>query len=278
MTTDLNDRLAALLIAAGVDNARQESHWIAEDARDEDQAFEWAERRAAGEPLQYILGSVSFRRLKLRVGPGAFIPRPETELVAARVIDLLPRDGIAVDLCTGAGPIALSIAQERPDVRVYATDFSREALDWARRNLESFSSPESGRHTTAVGEGNGAPRIEFLLGSLFDPLPESLRSKVDVLVANPPYIAYHERGSLPPDVIGHEPHEALFAAGDGLEVITAIAAHAVTWLRPGGSLVLEIGERQGAAVVALLRAKGYTSVTVAPDLAGKDRVAEGRVP
>lgn len=253
----LSERIAALLREAGIENAVGEARWIAEDARDEKEALEWGKRRAAGEPLQYILGSVPFRHLELSVGPGAFIPRPETELVAGRAIELLPEDGIAVDVGTGAGPIALSLAHERRDATVFATEISEAALTWARRNL-------------------GELKVEFLLGPLFEPLPDHLRGTVDVVVSNPPYVSESEGDRLPRDVIDHEPYVALVSPDGGKRVISAIATEARVWLRPGGSLVLEIGETQGAWVEDLLRGSGYQDVNVNRDLAGKNRIAEGR--
>lgn len=252
--------LESILAAAGIENAIQEAGWIASDALDAAEAETWARRRAQGEPLQYILGTVAFRRLKLSVGPGAFIPRPETEVVAGRAIELLEDDGVAVDLCTGSGAIALALAHECTRSRVWATDISTAALGWADRN----------------GSALGA-EVTFLEGSLFDPLPQTLRGTVDVVVSNPPYVAFDEADVLPPEVIDHEPHTALFSGPRGLDVISAIANQASAWLRVGGALVLEIAETQGSAVTALLEDAGYTDVAISPDLAGKDRVAEGRV-
>lgn len=254
-----SERLVAILREAGVENAEGEARWIVEDAPDEEQALEWARRRAAGEPLQYVLGFVSFRYLDLEVGPGAFIPRPETELVAGRAIELLPEGGIAVDVGTGAGPIALALADERRDAAVFATEVSDAALTWARRNL-------------------GGRKVEFLLGPLFEPLPDHLRGSVDVVVSNPPYVSERDREYLPRDVIEHEPYLALVSPDDGRRFVAAIAEQARGWLRPGGSLVLEIGETQGAWVKDLLQGLGYLDVNVNKDLADKDRIAEGREP
>lgn len=217
-----------------------------------------ARRRADGEPLQYILGTAPFRHLMLSVGPGTFIPRPETEAVAGRAMELLPEGGIAVDLCTGSGAIALSISHERPDARVVATETSSEALAWARRNSDG--------------------RVSFHAGDLFEPLDPGLRGSVDVCVSNPPYIAYSEADGLPADVIDHEPHDALFAGSDGLSTIRRIVGEAPEWLRPGGWIVLEIGETQAEPVRDLLGSAGYEAVEITTDLAGKDRMAEGRRP
>ena len=218
-------------------------------------------RRAAGEPLQYLTGIAGFRRLELQVGPGVLIPRPETESVAGRAIDLVPQGGIAVDVGTGSGAIALAIADERPDAVIFATDCSDAALAWAEKN-------------------RGATRaaVELIRCDLMDGLPPHLRGTVDVVVSNPPYVATSDRASLPVDVVEHEPHEALFADGDGMSVLRRLAPEAMRWLRSEGWIVLEIGESQEEAVLTLLGEAGYADARVSPDLAGRPRIAEGRKP
>jgi release factor glutamine methyltransferase len=254
------DAIAGLLAAAGIENAAREAAWIVADAPSSADAEAWARRRVEGEPLQYILGTVAFRHLTLSIGPGVFIPRPETEEVAGRAIALLEDGGVAVDLCTGSGAIALALAEECRGSRVFATESSAEALTWARLNADR--------------RGAG---VTFLEGNLFAPLPAALRGSVDVVVSNPPYIAFDEADVLPAEVIDHEPHEALLSGVDGLDVVDAIVEEAPAWLRPGGALVLEIGEKQGGAVRELLRRAGYGEIEISPDLTGRDRIAEGRV-
>ena len=261
-----------MLHGAGVDNAAQEARWLVQAAHgapipshgyleedDHHRATVLAHRRVSGEPLQYLTGIAGFRHLELAVGPGVLIPRPETELVAGRAMELLPEAGIVVDVGTGAGPIALSIATERPDATVIATEASEVALGWATRNRDACGA-----------------KVEFHLGDLFSPLPANLMGAVDIVVSNPPYVATRERDSLPRDVVDHEPHEALFAGSDGLSVITRIVTGARDWLRPGGALVLEIGAGQRDAVTSLLDDAGFKEASVHPDLAGRPRVAEGR--
>lgn len=194
------------------------------------------------------------------MGPGVLIPRPETEVVAGRAIELLPRDGVAIDVGTGSGAIAIALATERPDASVLATEVSAAALSWARRNAESIGAP-----------------VRFFEGDLFDPLPPEFGGRVDVVVSNPPYIATAEAALLPSDVRDHEPHEALFAGTDGLAVIRRLIAEAPKWLRSGGMLVLEIAPHQERDVLELLVAAGYRDPRVAADLTGRPRVAEGRV-
>ncbi|MDQ3958447.1 MAG: peptide chain release factor N(5)-glutamine methyltransferase [Actinomycetota bacterium] len=248
--------------AGGVESAEAEARWIVQavdDSEGDDAALEMMRRRIAGEPLQYVLGCAAFRRLELAVGPGVFIPRPETELVAERAMKRLPRDGIVVDLCSGSGAIALSIADERPDARVFATERSRRALEWAVRNREAHGLD-----------------VTLCEGDLFEGLPQDLSGRVDVVVANPPYVDEAETSLVARDVIENEPADALFAPGRGTSVIERIVAAAPEWLRQEGWLVTEIGETQGAAAGDLLRSAGYADVDVLQDLTGRDRIAEGR--
>lgn len=176
-----------------------------------------------------------------------------------RALDLLPYSGTLVDLGTGSGAIALSVAHERADVDVWATEISPEAMAWARGNRERLGL-----------------RVELLEGDLFDPLPEELKGRIDVCVSNPPYVGEDEATSLPIDVREHEPPAALFAA-DGLAVIRRIAAATPAWIRPGGWLVLEISERHPDEVESLLHSHGFQDVFIEQDLAGKARIASGRV-
>lgn len=225
------------------------------------QVEDLARRRAAGEPLQYLTGIAGFRNLELAVGPGVFIPRPETEKLVEHAMDRLPQGGVFVDVCTGSGAIALAIAQERPDAKVYATESSEEALVWANRNREAL-----------------ALDATFLSGDLMEPLPPELRGKIDVAASNPPYIAEEERGALPTDVIDHEPHIALFSGDDGMNMIKRIAEEAKEWLRPDGWLLLEIGEHQRSLVAQLLEREGWRDVAIHLDLAERPRIAQARWP
>ena len=219
------------------------------------------ERRRAGEPLQYVLGSWGFRTLDVHVDRRVLIPRPETEVVVERalaVIDELSAVTV-VDLGTGSGVIALSVAVERPRVRVWATDVSPDALDVTRANL--------------AGIGRPATRVRLALGDWFDALPASLAGTIDVVVANPPYVA--ETDSLPREVAEWEPGAALVAGPTGLEALERILTDAPGWLRPGGAVVLEIGETQAARASALAE-MSFERVVVHRDLAGRDRVLIAR--
>jgi len=243
--------------ATGRSLASQGAH----DARVEEQEVERAmaltRRRATGEPLQYVTGIAGFRRLELAVGPGVFIPRPETELVAERAIELLPAGGTVVDIGTGSGAIALAVADERPDARTIATEVSPDALRWARRNSSSLGLD-----------------VELLEGDLFEPLEPSLRGRVDVVVSNPPYVPEGDLIDLPRDVVEHEPHVALFASKDGLSVAERIAAEARAWLTARGWLVVEIGEVQGRAAAQVLEELGFSRVAIRRDLTGRERIVE----
>jgi release factor glutamine methyltransferase len=275
MVDSLLRRVARRLTNAGVIPAERESAWLIEAAagrrwRDivvdgriapdaEKRALSLARRRAAGEPLQYVTGVAGFRRLELSVGPGVFIPRPETELVVDQALSRLPRAGVAVDVGTGSGAMALAIADERPDARVLATESSTAALKWARANRDALSLA-----------------VDLYHCDLLSGLPEGLRRRVDVVVSNPPYIAPQETDELPPEVLLHEPHDALFAGARGTRSLRRISRTARSWLRPGGWLVLEIGASQGDPAGALLDENGYVDRSVHTDYNGRARIAVGR--
>jgi release factor glutamine methyltransferase len=265
-----------------VDDPEQELRWIVErasgmgpaelvaaldrPATEREAMFveQMVERRAAGEPLQYVLGRWGFRTLDLLVDTRVLIPRPETEVVAELAIDAARAiDGTAltVDLGTGSGAIALSLAAELwPDVEVWATDASADALAVARANL--------------AGLGRRAGVIRLVEGDWFDALPTDLRGRIDVLVTNPPYVASTDE--LPREVADWEPVSALRSGPDGLDAIRRIVAGSAEWLRPGGTLVVEIGESQGEAVRDTARTAGLVDVRVEPDLAGRDRALLAR--
>ena len=232
-------------------------------------------RRQAGEPLQYVLGRWQFRRLDLMVDQRVLIPRPETEWVCETALGIA-RTMIAspaalstvptglpleiVDLGTGSGAIGLSLAAELPvgAATVWLTDVSADAVAVASANL--------------VGVGPGAQMVRVVQGSWFEALPAHLRASLDMVVANPPYIADNDP-EVHRDVSRWEPHLALFSGDDGLRDLRVIAAGAHEWLRPGGALVLEIGASQGGAVSALLSSAGFVDIAIRPDLTGRDRIA-----
>ncbi|MGH2723919.1 MAG: peptide chain release factor N(5)-glutamine methyltransferase [Actinomycetota bacterium] len=212
-------------------------------------------QRCHGVPLQYLTGEQQFLDLVLGVAPGVFVPRPETEVVVERALEAVDgrREPVVVDVGTGTGAVALAVKRRRPDARVVATDVSDEAVAVARANAS--------RH---------ALKVEVLRGDLFAPVPDELRGGVDLVVSNPPYVTMEEYEDLPAEVRA-EPYEALVG---GTEIHRRLAEESPGWLRPGGWLVMEIGDRQGREARRLLEER-FTEVEVLPDLAGRDRVARG---
>jgi len=222
-------------------------------------------RRAAGEPLQYVLGRWAFRTLDLYVDSRVLIPRPETEgLVDVAMIELgklaVPAP-VVVDLGTGSGAIALSFAKEVPGAEVYATDRSAGALAVARANL--------------AGLGTAATRVRLLEGSWYRALPPLLRGRVHLVASNPPYVADDEE--LDPEVAEWEPVAALRAGPTGLEQVQVVVGEAPAWLARPGALVVEIAPNHADAASALAHGAGFVEVEVRPDLAGRDRVLVARM-
>ena len=222
-------------------------------------------RRQAREPLQHILGTAAFRHVEVAVGPGVFVPRPETEVVAGFAIDRARevvaegRSPLVVDLCTGSGVIAISVAGEVPEATVHAVEVSEEALVWARRNVD----------------GSGV-RLQAGDATAADVLAE-LDGTVDVVVSNPPYIPA-DGVVRDPEVLAYDPAVALWGNGpDGLGVLRGVAVRAQALLRPGGWFVVEHADVQGAAVVAALRDQGgWVEAADHRDLTGRDRYAVAR--
>lgn len=226
-------------------------------------------RRLAGEPLQLVLGRWPFRTVELELVPGVFVPRPETEVVAGVAIDHARRLGpgaLVAEPCTGTGAIAASLLAEVDDVEVYATDRSPGAVALARRNL------------AAVTQGALRPRAHVLQGDLLAPLPRRLCGRLDLLVANPPYLPCGDLEQLAPEVAEHDPPAALFGGVDGHEVVDRLLAAAGTWVRPGGVVVLEIDDRRGEQACDAARAAGLEEVHLIADLAGRDRAVVATSP
>ena len=252
-----------ILREAGIGNGLQEARWLMEQLlekegteghEDPEAAYRMLiERRLAGEPLQYIMGSVEFHCVDLVVGPGVLIPRPETEQLVELALSLYPGNGAVCDLCTGSGAIALALARQLPDSGIVGIDISEDALRYALLNKERL----------------GLQNASFLMGDLFEPLPNG--SIFSMMTANPPYVSQGEYDSLEPVVRDHEPRLALLAGSDGLAVLRRIASGAAAHLRPGAPLVSEIGESQGRAAQELFRAMGYRDVSIRKDYSGRDR-------
>jgi release factor glutamine methyltransferase len=224
-------------------------------------------RRADRVPLQHLTGSVGFRYIDLDVGPGVFIPRPETEVVAGIAVDLAREAGaspVVVDLCSGSGAIALAVANELPGADVHAVELDESAVRWLTRNAT--------RRRDAGDTG-----IAVHQADVSDALPE-LNGTVDVVVSNPPYVAADELELVDPEVRDHDPRLALVADHDGLAVIRQVAVTALRLLRPGGWVVVEHSDRQGESAPAVLTGAGFVDVTDRPDLAARPRLATGRNP
>jgi release factor glutamine methyltransferase len=220
-------------------------------------------RRGRGEPLQHILGSAEFHGREFLVTPDAFIPRPETETLVEVALNRLQgiQAPLVADIGTGCGCIALTIAAERTDARLIATDISAKALDLARRNAARL---------------NLADRVEFRLGDLTAPLEGS---RVHALVANLPYVSSRARDTLPPEVRDWEPEIALFAGEDGLSVIRGLVGEAPSVVLPGGFVAMEVGLGQAAQVVALWKTTARDwEVEVRSDLAGIERIVVALCP
>ena len=222
-------------------------------------------RRASRVPLQYLTGTAVLGRTTVEVGPGVFIPRPETEMLVEWVLDAVSavRAPVVVDLCSGTGVIALAIAEARPEAVVYAVERSPAALAWARRNLD--------RHLDA-----GGTPIELRAGNVTDrALLEDLDAAADLVTANPPYVP--SGAQVEPEVSAHDPAEAVFAGEDGLELIRTLIPVAAGLLKPGGVLAVEHDDSHGESVPALLRARGVLAeVKDHRDLNGRPRFATAR--
>ncbi|PPG11075.1 peptide chain release factor N(5)-glutamine methyltransferase [Rathayibacter sp. AY1E8] len=244
----------------GLGRGRLQARLITGLSVDEEHAAAFAsaiERRSAREPLQHITGIAPFRSLELAVGPGVFVPRPETEGVAQIAIDALRAvvdpEPIAVDLGTGSGALALALAHEVPHARVIGVENAPEAFIWARGNRERL----------------GLENARIVFDDLARALPE-LDGTVSVVVSNPPYIP---AAAVPrdPEVRLFDPPSALYGGEDGLDVVRSLSATALRLLRSGGVLVMEHGELQGAEIRALLTADGWRGATTQRDLTGRDR-------
>ena len=271
------DEAARRLATAGVPSARHDAealaaHVLGVDRRDlwrHDEIAPRAQhsydalvvRRERREPLQHLTGVAYFRHLTLAVGPGVFVPRPETELVAGAAIDESRRIAntggtpVVVDLGTGSGAIARSVADEVPAAVVHAVELAEDALIWARRNLEGS-------------------RVQLHTGDLAAGVPE-LDGTVDVVVSNPPYIPL-DGVPRDPEVRDHDPVTSLYAGVDGLDVIRIVARVAARLLRPDGFVVVEHADEQGTSVRAVFDAARWTDVADHDDLAGRPRFVTAR--
>ncbi|MEU8625722.1 putative protein N(5)-glutamine methyltransferase [Streptomyces sp. NPDC048669] len=237
--------LVTTLRTAGCVFAEDEADLIASTATDTAALTTMVERRVAGLPLEHVLGWAEFSGLRIAVDPGVFVPRRRTEFLIRQAVELAPGPAVVVDLCCGTGALGAALAAALDGVELHASDVEAAAVRCARRNIG-----ELGR----VYEGD-----------LFAPLPDSLRGRVDVLLANVPYVPTGDVALLPAEARVHEPLVALDGGGDGLDVMRRVAAEAPQWLAPGGSLLVETSERQAARAEEAVGGSGLIPRVVSSD-------------
>jgi len=276
LLSDLLDRGTELLSKAGIESAEVDAQLLAAHvlgiSRGELQSKLFTgfvvdnsgpiellfQKRAERIPLQHLTGIAYFRNLSLQVGPGVFIPRPETEEVAELAIQALravPGAPIAVDLCTGSGAIAISLATEVPNAKVYAWELNPESEGLLRRNIAA----------------NGGA-VELVMGDIASnhPLFSELAGQVDVVISNPPYIP---TWAIPRDIEVqlHDPHLALYGGEDGMNIMKIVSKRALQLLKPGGFLVVEHAETQAKIVADLFEVDGWRQIRSHRDLTARDR-------
>jgi release factor glutamine methyltransferase len=242
--------IVARLRAAGCVFAEDEAAVIVSEARSPQQLEAMLTRRCGGEPLEYILGWVDFCGLKIVVEPGVFVPRRRTEFLVRRALDIVgdaPPWPVVVDLCCGAGALGAAIIAAVPEVELHAADIDPIAVECARRNL---------------------PGTGVYLGDLFEPLPPTLRGRVDIVVANVPYVPSEAVALMPPEARDYEPRSALDGGTDGLDMARRVAASAPRWLASGGHLLIETSERQAPVLAEIFSAAGLVARIVADDEIG----------
>ena len=229
------DDIVARLRAAGCVFAEDEARLLLEQASDG--LAEMVRRRASGEPLEYVLGWAEFAGRRFVVAPGVFVPRHRTELLVRLAVGFAQARSVVLDLCCGSGALGATVAAEVPGIELYAADIESAAVECARQNV---------------------PGTVFK-GDLYDPLPPSLRGRVDVLISNVPYVPTEEVALMPAEARDHEPRVALDGGADGLDVLRRVVAEAPAWLAPGGRVLFEAGERQAEAAAAEVRRAGLAA-------------------
>jgi release factor glutamine methyltransferase len=248
-SADTEDGLAraeAALRSAGCLAPREEAAELIAAARGDRRALsDLIARRSAGEPLAWLVGSTVFCGERLAVCPGVFVPRPQSEALALEAVSRLPRRGLAVDLCTGCGAVAVALSRARPEARVLATEVDPVAAACAR--------------------GNG---VDIYAGDMAAPLPTSVHGRVDVVTAVVPYVPSDELRLLARDVVAYEPRRALDGGADGTDLLRRAVVEAAVLLRPGGSLLLELGGRQADLLGPVLAEHGYSEVRLLLDEEG----------
>jgi len=230
-------RIASRLRASGCVFAEDEARLLLSAADSPEKVEAMVARRVGGEPIELVIGWLEFCGLRIEVDPGVFVPRQRTELLVTEAITVVRAGSVVVDLCCGSGAIGAAIANAVPGIELHAVDIDAAAVRCARRNLSGLDA-----HTYT--------------GDLFTPLPGSLRRRVDVVVANVPYVPTGAIDTLPREARMYEPQHALDGAVDGLDFVRRVAAAANEWLAPGGHLLVEVGERQVARAASIVETHG----------------------
>jgi release factor glutamine methyltransferase len=241
------------LRAAGCVFAEDEARLLSAAATSAAELDELVRQRVGGQPLEHLLGWVEFGGLRVAVDPGVFVPRRRTELLAREALTHAGPGALVVELCCGAAAVGAVLLAARPDITVHAADLDAAAVACARRNL--------------------GPRGTVHHGDLYEPLPHELAGRVDLLVANAPYVPTDEIALMPPEARLHEPRVALDGGPDGLDVARRIVADARRWLSPTGRLLIETSERQAPALADDARRAGLTPEVVTDDDLGATVVA-----
>ncbi|MFG2085945.1 MULTISPECIES: putative protein N(5)-glutamine methyltransferase [unclassified Spirillospora] len=247
MSTPLTESaIVSRLRAAGCVFAEDEARLILSTARTPDDASAMVERRAAGLPLEHVLGWAEFCGLRIAVDPGVFVPRRRTEFLVREAAALIPPRPVVVDLCCGTGALGAALVAGLDEFALHAADIEPAAVGCARRNIAPF----------------GGQAHE---GDLFEPLPDALRGRVDVLLTNVPYVPTDDLPLMPPEAREHEPRVALDGGADGLDVLRRVTAEASRWLVPGGHLLFETSERQVPDAVAAVERGGLAATVTVSD-------------
>lgn len=246
LTVEDEPALVARLRAAGCVFAEDEARLLLEAASTPADLEQLVEKRIQGQPLEYILGWVDFFGLRIAIDPGVFVPRRRTEFLVREAIARAHSDAVILDLCCGCGAIGIAMASAISGAELFATDIEPAAVENTRRNF-------------AITGGR------VFEGDLFDPLPDALRGRVDILSANVPYVPTDAIALLPPEARDFEPRVTLDGGEDGLDVLRRVAAEALLWLAPGGSLFVETGEDQAPVACEILARSGLT-----PHIASSD--------
>jgi len=239
--------IVATLRAAGCVFAEDEAQLLVAAARTPEELATLVDRRVAGQPLEHVLGWAEFCGLRVTIDPGVFVPRRRTEFLVHQAGALTRPGQVVIDLCCGSGAVGAALRAAVPGVQLYAVDIDPGAVTCARRNL---------------------PGAQVYAGDLFDPLPAALRGRVDVLVANAPYVPTDAIAMMPREARIHEASAALDGGGDGLDVVRRVMAQAPGWLSPGGSLLIETSTDQAAAALQTLAGVGLV-----PRLASSDELS-----